>query len=70
MKSKKSTMVPFSTNLTKETKELIERFSKARGVKINHLVEKAILEYIEDEMDNAIIAERELEETINWKRSA
>ena len=70
MKSKKDVAVPFSTNLTKETKELLEKFSKARGIKINHLVEQAILEYLEDEMDNAIIAERELEEVVSWKKDA
>lgn len=70
MKTKKDRMVPFSTSLTCETKKLLERFSKTRGIKINHLVEEAILEYIEDEMDNAIIAERELEEVVKWKRHA
>lgn len=63
-------MVAFSTNLTRETKDLLERFSKARGIKINHLVEEAILEYIEDEMDKAVIADRELEEVVKWKRNA
>ena len=63
-------MVAFSTNLTKETKDLITRFSKARGIKINHLIEQAVLEYIEDEMDKAIISERELEEVIKWKANA
>ena len=70
MKSQKNDTVAFSTSLTRETKNLLERFSKARGIKINHLVEEAILEYLEDEMDNAIIADREWEETVKWKKDA
>jgi len=63
-------VVTFSTNMHRETKELLERFCKARGVRMNHLVEKAILEYIEDEMDRSIIEDRELEETVEWKKRA
>ena len=70
MKSLKNDTVAFSTSLTRETKNLLERISKARGIKINHLVEEAILEYLEDEMDNAIIADREWEETVKWKKDA
>ncbi len=57
--------VTFSTNMNKETKELLDRFCKARGIRMNHLVEKAILEYIEDEMDRSIIEDRGLEETVD-----
>lgn len=67
--SKKDT-VTFSTNMNKDTKELLERFCKARGLRMNHLVEKAILEFIEDEMDRSIIDDRELEETVEWKKRA
>ena len=70
MKTKKPKTVVFSTHLTKETKDLLENFSKARGIKINHLVEDATLEYIEDEMDKIVIKERESEETIKWKRNS
>ena len=63
-------MVAFSTNLTRETKELLEAFSKSRGIKINYLVEEAILEYIEDGMDGEIISDREFEEVVEWKRRA
>ena len=69
MKPKKPKTVVFSTNLTKETKDLLKNFSKARGIKINHLIEDATLEYIEDEMDKILIKERESEETIKWKRN-
>ena len=70
MKTKKTATVAFSTNLTLNTKRLLERFAKNRGLKINHLVEKAILEYIEDEMDKAIINQREAEEIVKWKKNA
>jgi hypothetical protein len=63
-------MVNFSTTLTKPTKELLERFCKNRGLRMNHLVERAILELLEDEMDKEIIEKRELEETVEWKRRA
>jgi hypothetical protein len=62
-------MVNFSTTLTKPTKELLERFCKNRGLRMNHLVERAILELLEDEMDKEIIEKRELEENVEWKRS-
>ncbi len=67
---KPAEMVHFSTTLTKPTKELLERFCKKRGLRINHLVERAIAELLEDEMDKEIIEERELEETVAWKRRA
>jgi hypothetical protein len=66
MKAEKT--VSFSTTMTQATKALLERFCKKRGLRMNHLVEKAILEYLEDEMDKEIISERELEETVEWKR--
>ena len=69
-KKKETKMVTFSTSLSGETKNLLERFCKARGIRINYLVEQAILEYIEDEMDRAIIEERELEELVEWKKRA
>ena len=65
---KKREMVAFSTNLTKETKILLEKFAKRRGIKINHLVEEAILEYIEDEMDKSVIQTREEEGFVEWKK--
>jgi hypothetical protein len=60
----------FSTTLSKPTKELLERFCQKRGLRMNHLVERAILELLEDEMDKEIIEERELEETVEWKKRA
>jgi hypothetical protein len=68
--TKPAEMVNFSTTLTKPTKELLERFCKKRGLRMNHLVERAIIELLEDEMDKEIIEERELEETVEWKQRA
>lgn len=66
----KQQTVHFSTTLSKDTKNLLERFCKARGLRMNHIVEKAIIDYLEDEMDKLIIDERELEDTIEWKKHA
>ncbi len=60
----------FSTTLSSETKSLLERYCKARGIKMNHFVESAIMEKLEDEMDSEIIDSRELEETVEWKKNA
>ena len=65
---KEKEIVNFSTTLSKETKELLERFCKARGHRMNHVVEKAIVELIEDEMDRVIIEDRELEDLVEWKK--
>ena len=65
---KPAEMVNFSTTLTKPTKELLERFCKRRGLRIRHLVERAIVELLEDEMDREIIEERE--EAVAWKKRA
>jgi hypothetical protein len=59
--------VSFSTTMRKSTKDLLDRFCKKRGLRMNHLVEQAILEYLEDEMDKEVIEARELEETVEWK---
>lgn len=63
-----SETVSFSTTISSDKKKLIEKFCKARGLKINQLVEKALLEYIENEMDRSIIDDRALEETVDWKK--
>ena len=60
----------FSTTINSETKSLLERYCKARGIKMNHFVESAIMEKLEDEMDSEIIESRELEETVEWKKDA
>ena len=59
--------VPFSTTMLSETKKLLERFCKARGIKMNHFVEQAVLEKLEDEMDTELVRSREFEETVPWQ---
>lgn len=58
----------FSTTLKTSTKDLLDRFCKKRGLRMNYIVETALLEYLEDEMDKEIIEKRELEEVVAWKR--
>jgi len=61
--------VNFSTTLNREVKELLERYCKSKGVRMNHFVESAIFERLEDLMDGEIIGDREFEETVEWKRN-
>ena len=63
-------VVSFSTTLTRATKELLERFCKRRVLRMNHFVERAILDSLEDEMDREIIEQRDLEDTVAWKKGA
>ncbi len=65
---KNQDIVNFSTTISKDTKDLLDRFCKVRGLRMNHIVEKAIIELIEDEMDKILIEERELEDTVEWKK--
>ncbi len=66
-KAKAREQVSFSTTLSRATKEVLERFCRKRGLRMNHFVEEAILERLEDEMDREIIDARELEEIVEWK---
>lgn len=61
---------PFSTTLSPQTKGLLERFCRKRGIRQNHFVEEAIVEKLEDEMDSELISERELEPTVKWRKMA
>jgi predicted DNA-binding protein len=67
-KSSKIKTTSFSTTLSVETKLLLERYCEKTGQRMNHIVEKAIVELIEDAMDSDIIEARELEGTVEWKR--
>ena len=60
--------VAISIDLKEDTKNLLEAFCKEKGINISDLVEEAILEHIEDEMDRLIITTREHEECIEWKK--
>ena len=62
-------VVNFSTTLSKEVKELLDRYCKNKGIRMNHFVESAIFEKLEDLMDSEIISHREFEETIEWKKN-
>ena len=63
-------IVNFSTTISKDTKDLLERFCKNRGIKMNHFVETAIMEKLEDILDIAIIEERANEPVVEWKKKA
>ncbi len=57
-------IVNFSTTLSKEVKELFERYCKTKGVCMNHFLENAIFEKLKDLMDVEIISDREFEDAI------
>jgi hypothetical protein len=70
VKAEPCVSVPFSTTLTRDTKNLLERSCKRRGLRMNHLVEEALLAYLEDEMDSELIEERVHEETVPFRKKA
>ena len=67
--AKKKKLVPFSTTLGDDTKRLLERFCKRRGLRQNHFVAQAILEKLEDEMDAEVIGNREFEDLVPWEKT-
>ena len=67
MKTKKNKFA-ISIDLTEDIKNLLETFSKAKGISMSDLVEEAILEHIEDEMDRSVINAREHEDCIEWMK--
>jgi len=69
-KIKKDPVVVLSTSIHKSAKDLLERFCKQHGVKINYFIEEAILEQIENAMDVELIEARANEERVPWKKSA
>ena len=56
-----------STNLDPEIKTALTLFCKKRGLKIQHFVERAIVEQLEDEIDLEAYRERKDEETVSLK---
>lgn len=66
----KKKQVSFSTTISIEVKKTLERYCKKKGIKINHFVENAILEALENEMDKELTQKRELEENVDWDESA
>lgn len=57
--------VTLSTNIDFDLKEALAAFCKRRGLKIQSVVENAIREQLEDEIDLASYQERKNEEEIS-----
>lgn len=58
-------LVTLSTNLDIQIKEALTAFCKKKGLKIQHFVEKAIVEQLEDEIDLEAYYQRRDEETVS-----
>ncbi len=58
--------VTLSTNIDFELKEALSLFCKQRGLKIQSVVENAIREQLEDEIDIASYHERKNEEEVSF----
>ena len=63
-----SEYVTLSTNIDPKLKEALTSFCKKRGLKIQHFIEKAIIEQLEDESDLEAYYARKGEETISFKK--
>jgi len=59
-----STVVTLSTDIDAQVKKAAVEFCRRRGLKLRHLVEQALIEQIEDEMDLETYRQRKAEETI------
>lgn len=57
--------VTLSTTLDSEIKEALTAFCKKKGLKIQHFIERAIVEQLEDEIDLGTYHQRKNEETIS-----
>ena len=53
-----------STTVSAQLKEALTKFCRRRGFKINHFIEEAILEHLEDEEDLATYEVRRHEKKI------
>ncbi len=58
-------LATLSTNIDFELKEALSLFCKKRGLKIQSVVENAIREQLEDEIDLASYQERKNEEEVS-----
>ena len=65
-----NTVVTLSTNIDLKLKEALTDFCKKRGLKIQHFVEKAIIEQLEDEIDLEAYYKRKDEEAISFSKLA
>ena len=57
-----------STNIDFELKEALGAFCKKKGLKIQSVVENAIREQLEDEIDLAAFLERKDEEEVSFSK--
>ncbi len=57
-----------STLIDSQVKEATTRFCKKRGLKLRHLVEQALVEQLEDEIDLEAYHQRRHEETVPLER--
>ena len=53
-----------STIIDAQVKKAVTQYCKQRGIKLRYLVEKALVEQLEDEIDLAAYLERRYEETV------
>ena len=54
-----------STIIDARVKEALVRFCKRRGIKLRYMIEQALVEQLEDEMDIEAYHERRNEETVS-----
>jgi antitoxin component of RelBE/YafQ-DinJ toxin-antitoxin module len=62
------TETTLSTIIDAQVKKAAVEFCKRRGLKLRHLVEQALVEQIEDEMDLETYHQRRTEETISLEK--
>ncbi|MBC77250.1 MAG: hypothetical protein CME64_14665 [Halobacteriovoraceae bacterium] len=60
-----SKLVTLSTNLDIQIKEALTKLCKKKGLKIQHFIESAIIEKLEDEVDLEAYHQRKNEETVS-----
>lgn len=60
-----SKLVTLSTNLDIQIKEALIKLCKKKGLKIQHFIESAIIEKLEDEVDLEAYQKRKNEETVS-----
>ncbi len=59
-----SSAVPLSTMIDSDVKKAVTAYCKRRGLKLRSLIEQALVEQLEDEMDLEAYHQRRLEDTI------
>ncbi len=59
-----SSAVPLSTMIDSDVKKAVTAYCKRRGLKLRSLIEQALVEQLEDEIDLEAYHQRRLEDTI------